>query len=81
MRNLSIWLTSYNPDMNQKLEGLENCKKLKHLDLYDSPFTNFLPFKKLKSLEFLDVQENKIGWCFKKYDTTLDVPIIDIKES
>ena len=21
------------------------------------------------------------GWCFKKYDTTLDVPIIDIKES
>ena len=23
----------------------------------------------------------KIGWCFKKYDTTLDVPIIDIKES
>ncbi len=35
MRNLSIWLTSYNPDMNQKLEGLENCKKLKHLDLYD----------------------------------------------
>ena len=20
-------------------------------------------------------------WCFKKYDTTLDVPIIDIKES
>ena len=23
----------------------------------------------------------KIWWCFKKYDTTLDVPIIDIKES
>ena len=23
----------------------------------------------------------KNGWCFKKYDTTLDVPIIDIKES
>ena len=23
----------------------------------------------------------KFGWCFKKYDTTLDVPIIDIKES
>ena len=22
-----------------------------------------------------------IGWCFKKYDTTLDIPIIDIKES
>ena len=21
------------------------------------------------------------GWCFKKYDTTLDIPIIDIKES
>ena len=31
----SIWLTSYNGDTNQKLEGLENCKKLKHLDLYD----------------------------------------------
>lgn len=53
-------LHGYNADTNQKLEGLENCKKLKHLDLYDSPFTNFLPFKKLKSLEFLDVQENKI---------------------
>ena len=24
---------------------------------------------------------NEKGWCFKKYDTTLDVPIIDIKES
>ena len=24
---------------------------------------------------------NDIWWCFKKYDTTLDVPIIDIKES
>ena len=23
----------------------------------------------------------KFRWCFKKYDTTLDVPIIDIKES
>ena len=23
----------------------------------------------------------KFWWCFKKYDTTLDVPIIDIKES
>ena len=53
-------LHGYNADTNQKLGGLENCRKLKHLDLYDSPFTNFLPFKKLKSLEFLDVQENKI---------------------
>ena len=53
-------LHGYNTDTNQKLEGLENCSKLKHLDLYNSPFTNFLPFKKLKSLEFLDVQENKI---------------------
>ena len=33
--NSSIWLTSYNGDTNQKLEGLENCKKLKNLDLYD----------------------------------------------
>lgn len=53
-------LYGYNSDTNQKLEGLENCRKLKHLDLYDSPFTDFLPFKKLKSLEFLDIQENKI---------------------
>ena len=53
-------LHGYNTDTNQKLEGLGNCSKLKHLDLYNSPFTNFLPFKKLKSLEFLDVQENEI---------------------
>ena len=26
-------------------------------------------------------KENNSWWCFKKYDTTLDVPIIDIKES
>ena len=26
-------------------------------------------------------QSYKNWWCFKKYDTTLDVPIIDIKES
>jgi len=25
--------------------------------------------------------DKKQWWCFKKYDTTLDVPIIDIKES
>ena len=34
-------LYGYNSDTNQKLEGLENCRKLKHLDLYDSPFTDF----------------------------------------
>ena len=28
-----------------------------------------------------DTRELLIGWCFKKYDTTLNVPIIDIKES
>ena len=31
-----------------------------------------------------NINEDKdiiLGWCFKKYDTTLDVPIIDIKES
>ena len=27
------------------------------------------------------IQEIIFWWCFKKYDTTLDVPIIDIKES
>ena len=31
--------------------------------------------------EFYFVDENTLRWCFKKYDTTLDVPIIDIKES
>jgi len=34
-------------------------------------------------LQMLKQNEPNIlfGWCFKKYDTTLDVPIIDIKES
>lgn len=27
------------------------------------------------------MQQFTFWWCFKKYDTTLDVPIIDIKES
>ena len=31
-------------------------------------------------LELIPYDE-AFGWCFKKYDTTLDVPIIDIKES
>ena len=30
---------------------------------------------------YYQYKEEKKGWCFKKYDTTLDVPIIDIKES
>ena len=33
--------------------------------------------------EYIEINKNNknIRWCFKKYDTTLDVPIIDIKES
>ena len=31
--------------------------------------------------EFYEDGYIKKRWCFKKYDTTLDVPIIDIKES
>ena len=34
-----------------------------------------------KGLKFFVENVIKNGWCFKKYDTTLDVPIIDIKES
>ena len=49
--------------------------------------SNFLGFigtnyKRLR-ITFTSIKksEKNKGWCFKKYDTTLDVPIIDIKES
>ena len=53
-------LYGYNFDEHQTLEGLEECKKLKSLEVLESPFTNFTPFAKLKSLELLDVQYSKI---------------------
>lgn len=36
--------------------------------------------RSLKFLQNLPITK-EIWWCFKKYDTTLNVPIIDIKES
>ena len=53
-------LYGYNFDELQTLEGLEVCEKLKILEVLESPFTNFIPFVKLKSLEVLDVQYSKI---------------------
>ena len=53
-------LYGYNFDEYQTLEGLEECEKLKSLKVLESPFINFSPFAKLKSLELLDVQYSKI---------------------
>ena len=37
------------------------------------------PKEKQKVIVYID--GFNFWWCFKKYDTTLNVPIIDIKES
>ena len=53
-------LYAYSCTKNQSFDGAAVCTKLKYLQLYGEPFTNFLPFVKLNSLEILDLQESEI---------------------
>ena len=53
-------LYAYSCTKNQSFDGLAACTKLKLLQLYGEPFTNFLPFVKLNSLEYLDLEESEI---------------------
>ena len=53
-------LYAYSCTKNQSFDGAAACTKLKLLQLYGEPFTNFLPFIKLNSLEYLDLQEGEI---------------------
>ena len=53
-------LYAYSCTKNQSFDGAAACTKLKLLQLYGEPFTNFLPFVKLNSLEILDLQESEI---------------------
>ena len=53
-------LYAYSCTKNQSFDGAAACTKLKLLQLYGEPFTNFLPFIKLNSLEILDLQESEI---------------------
>ena len=53
-------LYAYSCTKNQSFDGAAACTKLKYLQLYGEPFTNFLPFVKLNSLEILDLQESEI---------------------
>ena len=53
-------LYAYDCVKNQSFDGAAVCTKLKFLQLYGEPFTNFLPFIKLNSLEILDLQESEI---------------------
>lgn len=53
-------LYAYRCTKNQSFDGAAACTKLKLLQLYGEPFTNFLPFVKLNSLEYLDLQESEI---------------------
>ena len=53
-------LYAYSCTKNQSFDGVAACTKLKLLQLYGEPFTNFLPFVKLNSLEILDLQESEI---------------------
>ena len=53
-------LYAYSCTKNQSFDGVAACTKLKLLQLYGEPFTNFLPFVKLNSLEYLDLQESEI---------------------
>ena len=53
-------LYAYSCTKNQSFDGAAACTKLKYLQLYGEPFTNFLPFVKLNPLEILDLQESEI---------------------
>ena len=53
-------LYAYSCTKNQSFDGVAACTKLKLLQLYGEPFTNFLPFVKLNSLEYLDLEESEI---------------------
>ena len=53
-------LYAYSCTKNQSFDGAAACTKLKLLQLYGESFTNFLPFVKLNSLEYLDLQESEI---------------------
>ena len=53
-------LYAYDCIKNQSFDGAAVCTKLKYLQLYGEPFTNFLPFVKLNSLEYLDLEESEI---------------------
>ena len=53
-------LYAYSCTKNQSFDGAAACTKLKLLQLYGEPFTFFLPFVKLNSLEILDLQESEI---------------------
>ena len=68
--NFDLYSLKYTPNLrdlyaydcikNQSFDGAAACTKLKYLQLYGEPFTNFLPFVKLNSLEILDLQESEI---------------------
>ena len=68
--NFDLYSLKYTPNLrdlyaydcikNQSFDGVAVCTKLKYLQLYGEPFTNFLPFVKLNSLEILDLQESEI---------------------
>jgi putative internalin len=68
--NFDLYSLKYTPNLrdlyaydcikNQSFDGAAVCTKLKLLQLYGEPFTNFLPFVKLNSLEYLDLQESEI---------------------
>ena len=68
--NFDLYSLKYTPNLrdlyaydcvkNQSFDGAAVCTKLKFLQLYGEPFTNFLPFVKLNSLEYLDLEESEI---------------------
>jgi len=68
--NFDLYSLKYTPNLrdlyaydcikNQSFDGAAVCTKLKYLQLYGEPFTFFLPFVKLNSLEILDLQESEI---------------------
>ena len=68
--NFDLYSLKYTPNLrdlyaydcikNQSFDGAAVCTKLKYLQLYGEPFTNFLPFVKLNSLEILDLQASEI---------------------
>ena len=65
--NFDLYSLKYTPNLrdlyaydcikNQSFDGAAACTQLQ---LYGEPFTNFLPFVKLNSLEILDLQESEI---------------------
>ena len=49
---------------------------------YKLPYAEFVAKAQALGIQTVPIIfEKEFRWCFKKYDTTLDVPIIDIKES